>query len=756
VRREWAYFLVIVAAAFSVRVYAPWTAVFAADRIDFLETDAWYHVRLIENQVRNWPWRITLDPYAAPGGQFVPIAPFFDTITATAVVIAHGRDADTAQIERIAVFIPPVLGTLTVIVVWALGRRVFDRRAGLLGAALLAILPGHFLDRTLLGFYDHHALEAFLAMATLLAFAFALEKTGLKSGPYERDAETDTNDVRKGRSLDRPTFAGVVLGLYLLGWSSGAFLVAILALWLVLLIPLSKTAPDLSNAARVSGVAAVVALVMVIVFQSPQMYRYGSQVVALVGLAAIALAIRVVVGRFALRPPRTGAVFGAVAIVAIVAGVVMWWVSPGLVTQLLADVRRLAPDPRRMAVLEARPLFLYPGTFHWQQPWEFFRTGFFIGVVALIVFAIRVWRERRAIDLLIWLFTAAMFSATLGQNRFGYYLVPACALVGGWLATRVLDWGGVTHAPELAPDAPRRLPLQREAAIVIVVAMFAPNLLPAVLVAARTGSLPPYWHDTMLWIRDHTPAPFANAANAGEEFYYARYPRDAVPPPDYSVMTWWDHGYWVSQIARRVPVANPTQQRAPSAGRFYASTDEAQASEALLHERARYVVIDWELPFRLTGDGSVMGRFQSVLDWAGAEHAKYYQVFYKWEGTSWRPVWVFHEPYYRSMTHRLMVMGGRAAVPNGSTTVLVVVDRTDDSGLRFAEIVSQTSYATYAAAVEAAKTPPPTGRAVIVGLDPWRPAFPVEPLTSLREVHATRTEGQKPNEAPWVRVFELR
>ena len=42
-------------------------------------------------------------------------------ITATAVVIRHGRDAATEHVERIAAFVPPVLGTLTVIVVWALG-----------------------------------------------------------------------------------------------------------------------------------------------------------------------------------------------------------------------------------------------------------------------------------------------------------------------------------------------------------------------------------------------------------------------------------------------------------------------------------------------------------------------------------------------------------------------------------------------------------------------------------------------------------
>jgi dolichyl-diphosphooligosaccharide--protein glycosyltransferase len=738
VRRDALDLAVIVVAAFFIRVYGPWHVVFAADRVDFLETDAWYHVRLIENQVRNWPWRVTLDPYAAPGGQFVPVAPFFDTITATATLMAHGPDATTAEIERLAAFVPPVLGGATIVFAWALGRRTFDRIAGLLAAALLAIIPGHFLDRTLLGFYDHHALEACLAIATLYAIAVALERVAENTGRYRESIA-----------------AGAVLGLYLLGWSGGALLVAILGMWMMLWVALARDPNDLASIARVTFIVALVALGVVLVFQDARMYRYGSQIVALTGLGGIALATQLVGNRLTFRPRRTAAVFAAIAIVAGVAALVIWLLTPSLMTQLLIDIRRLEPDPRRMAVLEARPLFLYPGSFYWKQPWEFFRSGFFIGAIALVLFTAKVWRDRRAIDLLIWCFTAAMFVATIGQNRFGYYLVPACALLGGWLATRILDWGGLSQIAN--PRSSATFPFQREIAIIVVAGtMFAPNLAPGVLTAARNGSFPQYWRDTMVWIRTHTPLPFEDAAHAGEDYYYARYPRDAVPPPDYSVMTWWDHGYWITQVARRVPVANPTQERAQNAARFYAATDEEQAVNALLGERSRYIVIDWELPFRMAEDSSMMGRFQSVLDWAGARHADYYEVLYRRERDAWRPVWVFHEPYYRSMTYRLMVLGGHATVPSNSTSLIVVADRVDTSGMTFGEIVSETTYPSYEAAAEALKARPARGRALLVGLDPWRPAFPVEGLTSLREVHATRTPEQKPAEAPWVRVFEVR
>jgi dolichyl-diphosphooligosaccharide--protein glycosyltransferase len=733
VRREIAYLVVILAVTLGARIYPPWPSIFGGAHTDFLETDAWYHVRLIENQVRNWPWRVTLDPYAAPGGQFVPIAPFFDTLTATVVVAAHGRDAAVEEIERLAAFVPPVLGTLTVAALWALGRLAFGPAAALVGAALLAILPGHFFDRTLLGFYDHHALEALLAVSTLWAFAAALR------------ASVPTRAA---------SLAGVSLGLYLLGWSSGAFFVGILGAWLLLLVPLTRSADELASAGRIAAIAAGIAFALVIVFQDPRMFRYESQVLGLAALAAIAIVVQFTASRAASIRLRSAA-YVAIGLVFATAVVLLWVFRSGVLAQLVTDVGRLAADPRRMGVLEARPLFLYTGTWSWAQPWEFFRAGFYIGLAAWAMFTARVWSERRPLDVLLWASTAAMFVATYGQNRFGYYLVPMCALLGGWLAATILEWGGVTQAGSSRSKRPASFPFQREAAVVLVAAaFFAPNIVWKSFVEARAGSLPAHWRSALVWLSEHTPPPFSSLG--GDAYYYARYPRAVAPPPDYSVMNWWDHGYWVLQIAHRVPVANPTQERAPNAARFYAATSERDALDALAAERARYVISDWELPFRYTPDGAIMGRFQNVIDWAGARHAGYYEVMYKRVSDAWLPVWVFFEPYYRSMAYRLSVLGGAAGAPAAnSATVVVVGERVDHTGLRFREIVSETMYETYDAALEAASRPYANGRALVVGYDPWRTPFPVEALTRLREVHVSRTPEQKPTESPWVRIFEI-
>ena len=713
----WLAAILLVAAG--LRVWAPWDDVLGTGRVNFLETDAWYHVRLVENQVRNFPHRVTLDPYASPGGQYVAVAPLLDTVIATAVVITQGRDASVDYIERVAALVPAVVGVLAVAAVWALATIVFDRRAGLIAGLLAAILPGHFLDRTLVGFVDHHALEVLLSVATLAALAYA---------------------ERGKRSY--AVVAGTLLGLYLLAWASGSYFVAILAIWVVLVALVCMPERAVATA-KTAAIAAGVALLMVGIFQDPHLFRYNTQVASLAGFLAAALAVMF----FARRFPIT---IAALAMVTAVLAIGAWMFAPSLVQQVTVDLNRFRPDPTRMAVLEARPLFLYSGNWDWWQPWIFFRSGFYAGAVAVIALALTVWRSRRADHLLVVCFTIANFAATVGQNRFGYYLVPATAVVCGWLATRIMDWGGVPHAGNPNPPARTLLPFQRELAVIAVAgAIVAPNIVPAALTTTRVGGMAEYWFNAMQWLRANTPEPFASA-----DYYLARYDGNG-PPAEYSVMNWWDQGYWIVQTAHRVPVANPTQGGAPVAARFFTETDEAAALAQLTEPRARFVLVDWELPFREGSSGSLAGRFQNLADWAAIPTSRYYTLCFSRaaDGDPWQVTWIFHEPYYQSMVYRLMVLGGAAATPTNNTYVVETRDRVDTNGRRFCEVVGRTQHATADEARRAAEQRGAGFQAA--GLTPWQPAFPTTAITGLREVASFRDVGQKESEAPMIRIFEV-
>ncbi|HET9703209.1 MAG TPA: STT3 domain-containing protein, partial [Vicinamibacterales bacterium] len=587
---------------------------------------------------------------------------------------------------------------------------------------LAAVLPGHFLDRSLVGFVDHHALEVLLSVATLAALVLA---------------------IRRGGNLRIAVGAGACLGLYLLAWASGSYFVAILAVWVVAAAVVSPAA-DAAASARVTAVAAGTAFVVVLLFQDPNLFRYNTQIAALAGLLVASGIVTFFAARVAMA-------LGAVALATVVIIGLTWVLLPDLVQQVTIDVSRFRPDPTRMAVLEARPLFLYTGNWSWSQPWIFFRSGFYAGIVAVIGLSIALWGSRRSDHLLIVLFTTANYLATVGQNRFGYYLVPAAAVVCGWLATRILDWGGVPHADNPDPKVRQMLPFQRELAVVAVAGVIvAPNLVPAAITTTRVGGMPNAWFAAMQWLRTNTPEPFGNP-----DYYYTRYEREN-PPASFTIMNWWDQGYWIVQTARRVPVSNPTQGGAPASATFLTETDEAEAMELLAAQRSRYVMMDWELPFRESEGGSLGGRFENLVGWAGLSTSRFYSLCFSRssEAEPWQATWVFREPYYRSMAYRLMVLGGESAAPVNNTYVAEIRDRRDASGRQFCEVVSRTRVERSEEAKRLAVERGPGFEAV--GLTAWQPAFDLAPTTALRIVAEFRDPAQKDNETPMIRIFQVK
>jgi hypothetical protein len=253
----------------------------------------------------------------------------------------------------------------------------------------------------------------------------------------------------------------------------------------------------------------------------------------------------------------------------------------------------------------------------------------------------------------------------------------------------------------------------------------------------------------MQWLRQNTPEPFTSA-----DYYLRRYD-SATAPAAYSVMNWWDQGYWIIQTARRVPVANPTQGGAPAAAQFLTATDEAEAMSIIAEQRARFVLVDWELPFREGASGALAGRFQNLADWAAIPTARYYSVCFSRASAAdpWQVTWLFNEAYYQTLAYRLMVAGGHAVTPLNNTYVVETRQRTDVSGRSFCEVVSRTRFATPDEARQAASARGANFKAV--GLTPWQPAFNVSAITSLREVASFGDPTQQAGETPMVRIFEV-
>jgi len=707
--------IIVVAAA--LRIAVPWSEVFGGSRINFLEGDAWYHVRLVENQVRNFPHAIHFDPYASPSGRAVAVAPLFDALISSAVFLTRGAHAPAAYIERVAALAPALLGVLAVGCVIVLGTLMANRRAGLAAGLVAAVSPGHFLERTLVGYVDHHALEALLALATLIAFIRCLPRP-----------DRAPKVLRLGDRVSLPVdaaAAGVLLGLYLLTWSSGAYLVAILTLWIVLASFVARAdATEAAVAGRATALATAIALLLVGTLQDRGLYRFETQIASLLGLLTSSL----LVFTLARRPRIRLAVFAGLVVAAAIG---LFALAPDVVGRAAVDLARFRSDRTRMAVLETRPLFLYAGSWKWSQPWTLFRSTFYLGLVGLAWLVVDLRRTRRLDHLLVATFTAVTLAATIGQNRFGYYLVPANAVVIGWLLARILE----------------RIAARRAVVAALFVALaIGPGVGPAVTAASHRRGLPDDWADALDWLRARTPEPFAS-----DDHYFARYERDA-PPARYTIMNWWDQGYWLVQAAHRVPVSDPTQDGAVTAATFYTATDAPSAAAVLATTRSRFVLADWQMPFRGSDPGALGGEFQGLLDWAGLPSSRFYELcFARLDADRpLQPIWIFREAYYQTMAFRLMVLGGRATAAADPAWLVALQHRRDADGITFCEISSAQAYrsADEAKAVAA-------GRGAgfeVVGLTPSRPVFPATAVDGLREVAEFRRDGQP---APLIRIFEV-
>jgi dolichyl-diphosphooligosaccharide--protein glycosyltransferase len=643
-------------AALLLRVLPPWRRVFAGGEVWFQENDPWYHVRVAEAWIAGFPHRLTFDPYLQhPGGGGMPVAPFLDLLLAFPAVVL-GLSEHAARVWM--AWVPALLGAAGVMVLWALARQLFDRRVALLAGGLLAVEPGGYLVRTLLGFTDHHALEAVLSLVVLWALASALRAQGR-------------------RRVIRSGAAGVALGCYLLGWGGGSLLVAVLAAWVGLqaLVEGPVTwgrglAPVLLPALLVAG-----ALLACGLGATP---RWEIQALALAGAAAgvtaldalRALGARRCLGRgaFALAALLAGAALLGTSWLALLAA------APEVALDLRYHVLRFAPSGTALTVGEVRPLLLYGGEVSWLPAWLQFRTSFFLGLAGMAWMTWRWWRSRdRGLGLvLVW--GLAMLVATLGQVRFAYYLGPALALFAAPVCGAILDLSGAAAGSDASPAS--RAVFRGVAVVVVALLAFAPSAASA-LVAAGTDRTPAEpWRQAMEWLRSETPEPFGNPAaylqvwreKRGREERGGQRER---PRSSYGVLSWWDYGYWIIGLGRRVPVSNPTQSGARQAALVFLETDHEAVLRTLDEMGARYLVT--EAGFAITPRGPQAlsaGRFDAMCQWAEIECSRYYEPVLLPDATgTLRPSLLFRPDYYRTLVARLAVFGTDAVVPRGRVLV---------------------------------------------------------------------------------------
>jgi dolichyl-diphosphooligosaccharide--protein glycosyltransferase len=183
--------------------------------------DPWFQLKTTEYIIENgytafftWYDDATWVPWGRdiPGTTYIGV-PFTSAFLYFAIN-SLGIEVDFVFVSLI---LPAIMGSLTVLVAFFLGRELSNNTVGLLSALFMAFIPA-FIQRTIAGFYDNECIGVFAITLTLYFFIRSLKRGS-------------------------PSYA-IAAGLsmaYLLGsWGAGDFLMALIALYAFFMLLFGK------------------------------------------------------------------------------------------------------------------------------------------------------------------------------------------------------------------------------------------------------------------------------------------------------------------------------------------------------------------------------------------------------------------------------------------------------------------------------------------------------------------------------------
>ncbi len=572
-----------------IRAVLPHDSVFPGNGIfSISEDDGVYQMRVVDWIIHNYPHFLWFDPYTLyPSGQNQPWAPLFTFSLATIIWIVGLGSPSLDMTYTIGAYFPAILGALVIIPTYFIAKNVFeDRRVGILCAFIIALLPGHFLDRSILGFVDHHIAETLLSTFTMLFLILSVKAA--------RRNKFTFNDIKawnwKALSPSLPYFVltGVFMSLYALTWKGALLFAFIFGLYILIQHIIDHMHNERTDYLGVLGfIIFLIPLLTVILV--PQLG--GSKDYYYMGLIAglIAFPLLSVLSYYIKNRGYEKYYYPvSIAAIAVIGLFFIRIVSPYIFDTIINSLTFFSRSGGGLTIGEAQP---YPFTF------EAFKDDFgingvlaFIGLAFLVYGVFKKERQEKTV-FLVW--TIMMLWALSQQNRFAYYYAVNVAVLSAYfgitVADKILEFGDWNEllGKKITKRAsvPKNKDFKKQSkthrnqsqdthgfdfkkikvshiisfliAFFLVAYLVYPLIEPAIYYGENGGGMKTYWYESLTWMRYNTPDP-------GIDFYgkYQQPPSGenySYPDSAYGVMSWWDYGHVITAWAHRMPNANPFQ-----------------------------------------------------------------------------------------------------------------------------------------------------------------------------------------------------
>jgi oligosaccharyl transferase (archaeosortase A-associated) len=385
--------------------FLPWDQVFGGQIIRFTSVDGYYYMRLVDSMVHNFPHYTSFDPFNIyPGGRVIEHLGFFYQLLAGFIWLIGLGHPSQHLVNVVASLFPPLLAALTVIPVYFIGKTLFNRWAGMIAAALFAVLPGEYLGRSILGFTDTPVIETFFTTCAVALLLLAIQTAAERRLSIEHFLKLDRGVFL--RPVIYSLLAGLFMGVYMMTWAGALLFVFIITLYLVVQFIIDHLAGRSTEYLGIVGF--LFFLVNAVMYFPVSTYPYivTAVVVAIIVPPFMAAISRFLAGR-SMRPayyPVAVVVLGGVLIG------ILFAISSRTTEIMFSAFRIFAPGGSSAATtMEMQPFLAPQGSFSTVVSWGNFTTSFFmfpsgwnilsyIPGFAFIAYFILLWQVTRQPD----------------------------------------------------------------------------------------------------------------------------------------------------------------------------------------------------------------------------------------------------------------------------------------------------------------------------------------------------------------------
>ncbi len=605
-------FLIMSISAY-IRIVIPWNATFLNGITLIATDDAVYHMRLVENLIVNFPHRLWYDAFTNfPYGSVETWGSLYDIIIGTLALIFGVNN-----LNIIGALVPAIMGTLVIIPTYFIGAELLNKKAGLFGAFIIAILPGTFLNRSTLGFTDHHIAEVLFSTFFIMFLILAFNRESSKKYAI---------------------LSGIFLGFYLLTWTTGILFAGIIAIFIIIQIFINYI-KNKSNSSLITittfmyGIPALMVLPFIelkngfgVVYYSP------THIIALLSVILIIyylnyVSIKAKENKYSIYK------FVGISIISFIGILVLIQIIlPSFFMNTFGSLNILFGEKTGggLTIGEAQPtdsLTIY----------RIFGLNFLFAILGGgLLIASYFWVEKKEKILIVSIWCITMIILMFSQNRWSYYFAVNIAILSGLLCGYVLDNLGKFKDIKV-------INIWNVSSLIFIIFMvgFYPigsspfDISTHVTISGVKTDGFYEWYESMTWMRNNTP-------DTGLD-YYGTYTRPTAgekysyPDTAYGVMSWWDYGHVITYWAHRIPNANPFQSgiggnpnHTAGASTFLIAPTEEEANIVLdklgINSKpgAKYIVSSAYMAYSIQPvfaewDGTNVGYFQQLRTSQGTQ-----------------------------------------------------------------------------------------------------------------------------------------